>query len=287
MSQTSDPTRSIPTRRISFDESVAGLPKHFAYDGDLIMSHVVATLSSVFPDGEDYFVRAVERAQDRVTDPALRQDVEGFLGQEEMHGREHRVLNERLSELGYPTRAIGAYVRWLFRNRERIHNERLHLAFTAALEHYTATLAETLLTNPEARAEIGHDGVRSLLVWHALEESEHKAVAFDVYRHVGGSERMRITTMWMTHALFVLETGLWTMISLAMDPEARRHPGRVLRSLTRLRRSPFASPRAVRQLLEYTHSGFHPNDRDTSELIAQWRATLFGSDGKLTELLAS
>jgi predicted metal-dependent hydrolase len=77
------------------------------------------------------------------------------------------------------------------------------------------------------------------------------------------------------------------MISLAMDREARRHPGRVLRSLTRLRRSPFASPRAVRQQLEYTRRGFHPNDRDTSELIAQWRARLFGSDGQLTDLLAS
>ena len=287
MADTQAQMQAVPMRPVDFAHHFDDLPKHFAADGDIVMSHVLAVLSSVFPDGEDYFVRAVERAQDRVTDPALRQDVEGFLGQEEMHGREHRVLNERLSELGYPTRAIGAYVRWLFRNRERIHNERLHLAFTAALEHYTATLAETLLTNPEARAEIGHDGVRSLLVWHALEESEHKAVAFDVYRHVGGSERMRMATMWTTHALFVLETGLWTMVSLAMDPEARRHPGRVLRSLTRLRRSPFTSKQAVRQLLQYTTSNFHPNDRDTTELIAQWRASLFGSDGQLTELLAS
>ena len=77
------------------------------------------------------------------------------------------------------------------------------------------------------------------------------------------------------------------MISLAMDPEARRHPGRVLRSLTRLRRSPFTSKHAVRQLLQYTDRGFHPNDRDTSQLIAEWRARLFGSEGKLTELLAS
>ena len=46
-------------------------------------------------------------------------------------------------------------------------------------------------------------------------------------------------------------------------------------------------PHAVRQLLEYNHRGFHPNDRDTSELIARWRAALFGSDGQLTDLLAS
>src|SRR5436190_3806590 len=144
-----------------------------------------------------------------------------------MHGREHRVLNERLAELGYPTRAIGAYVRWLFRTRERIHNRCLHLAFTAALEHYTATLAETLLREPDARAQVGHDGVRYLLMWHALEESEHKAVAFDVFRAAGGSEQMRIATMWLTHLLFVVETSIWTAISLGLDGSAWRHPGRV------------------------------------------------------------
>ncbi len=272
---------------MEFDDRFDHVPRHFAVDGDIVMSHILAVLSSVFPDGEDYFVRAVERVRDRVTDPELRKDVEGFIGQEEWHGREHRVLNDRLAELGYPSKQIGAYVRWLFKNRERLKNERLHLAFTAALEHYTATLAETLLKLPEARAEVGDEAVRSLLMWHALEEAEHKAVAFDVYRYVGGSERMRIATMWMTHALFVLETGIWTLISLAMDDEARRHPGKVLRSFWRLRNSPFTSKRAVRQLLQYTKHGFHPNDRDTSELIAEWRTTLFGAHGDLKELLAS
>src|SRR5204863_3376258 len=158
-------------------------------------------------------------------------------------GREHRVLNERLAELGYPTRAIGIYVRRLTSLRDRFQSEKANLAFTASLEHYTATLAETLLTDPDARAEIGHDGVRHLLMWHALEEAEHKAVAFDVYRHMGGTERMRVITMWLTHLTFVLETSIWAAVSLAMDPAARRHPLRVLRSIGRLRRSPFMSAR--------------------------------------------
>jgi predicted metal-dependent hydrolase len=93
--------------------------------------------------------------------------------------------------------------------------------------------------------------------------------------------------MWVTHLTFVLETSLWTAISLALDPEARRHPARVLRSAARLRRSPFTRPGPVRQLLQYTRKGFHPNDRNTSELIEKWRRTLFGDDGRLTELLAS
>lgn len=280
-------TRSVPTRPLQFDSWLDDLPKHFAAGGDIVMSHVLAVLSSVFPDGEDYFVRSVEAVRDKIEDPRLRQDVEGFLGQESMHGREHRALNERLAGLGYPTRAIGSYVRLLTSLRERFQSKNANLAYTAALEHYTATLAETLLGDPEARAEIGHEGVRSLLLWHALEEAEHKAVAFDVYRTMGGSERMRVTIMWLTHLTFVLETTLWTVVSLAKDPAARSHPGRVLRGCWRLRRSPFGSSRVLRQLAQYHRRGFHPNDRDTTELVATWRDRLFGSEGELRELLAS
>src|SRR6476620_10309137 len=91
--QTSDPDRKVPTRRISFEESLRTVPKHFAADGDPILSHIAANLSAVFPDGEDFFVRSVRHYRDRVTDPVLKQQVKGFIGQEAMHGREHRVFN--------------------------------------------------------------------------------------------------------------------------------------------------------------------------------------------------
>jgi hypothetical protein len=126
---------------MEFDPWVEEVPKYFAADGNIVGSHVFTVLSSVFPDGEDYFVRSVKRVRDQIQDPKLRQDVEGFIGQEEMHGREHRVLNEHLQQLGYPTRAIGVYIRKTLAWRERIQSEKFNLAVTAALEHYTATLA--------------------------------------------------------------------------------------------------------------------------------------------------
>jgi hypothetical protein len=272
---------------MEFDRWLEDLPKYFAADNDIVMSHVLAVLSGVFPDGEDYFVRSVTAAKDRIRDPGLASDVDGFIGQESMHGREHRALNDRLGERGYPMAGISRYVRTITALRERIQGEKANLGFTAALEHYTATLAETLLGDPEARAQIGHPGVRYLLMWHALEESEHKAVAFDVYKAVGGTERMRVITMWITHMTFVLETGIWTAISLARDEYARSHPMQVAKSVWKLRSSPFASPRPVRQLFQYHQRGFHPNDRDTKDMIATWRERLFGSEGTLTDLLAS
>ena len=221
----------VPVRPMEFERYVADLPKYFAADGDIVMSHVLAVLSATFPQGEQFFVRSVAAVRDRITDPALQADVEGFIGQEEMHGREHQVLNERLARHGYPTRGIDAYVRGLYWVRERIQSKKVNLAFTAALEHYTATLAELLLTDDEARRAVGQPGARDILTWHALEESEHKAVAFDVYKAVGGGETMRIVVIFLTDLLFILETSIMGLVSLAKDRDARRQPLRLLRSL--------------------------------------------------------
>ncbi len=277
----------VPVRPMEFDRWVADLPKYFAADGDIVMSHVLTVLSSTFPEGENFFVRSVAAVRDQLTDPQLLADVEGFIGQEQMHGREHQVLNDRLAEYGYPTRGIDRYVRGLYWVRERIQSKKVNLAFTAALEHYTATLAELLLTDEEARRAVGRPGARDILTWHALEESEHKAVAFDVYKAMGGGEVMRIVVMFLTDLLFIFETSIMGVISILMDRDVWRHPLRFLRSLARLPRSPFISVRALRILAQYHRPGFHPNDRDTKQLIAEWRQALFGRDGQLTELLAS
>jgi predicted metal-dependent hydrolase len=282
-----DGSAQVPVRVMEFNRWVADLPKYFAADGDIVMSHILSVLSSTFPEGENFFVRSVSAARDDISDPQLRADVDGFIGQEEMHGREHRVLNARLAELGYPTRGINSYVRGLYWVRERIQTKKVNLAFTAALEHYTATLAELLLTDEEARRAVGRPGARDMLTWHALEESEHKAVAFDVYKAVGGTELMRITVMFLTDLLFILETSIMAAISLAQDRDARRRPRALLRSLARAPQSPFVSLRAARILAQYHRPGFHPNDRDTTQLIAEWREKLFGGNGELTELRAS
>src|SRR6476660_1381840 len=133
MEQTSNPDRQVPTRRISLEESFRSVPKHFAADGDLILSHVAASLSAVFPDGEDYFVRSVRHYRSQITDPELKRQVAGFIGQEAMHGREHRALNHRLAELGYPTRTFERLTKRGLALRERIASPAANLAATAAL----------------------------------------------------------------------------------------------------------------------------------------------------------
>ena len=278
-------SRTVPTRRISFEASLQDLPKHFAADGDLISSHVAASLSAVFPDGEDFFVRSVRHYRDQITDPELKRQVAGFIGQEALHGREHRAFNDRLDQLGYPTRVFETITRKGLAFRERVAPPSANLAATAALEHFTATLAELVLSNEETRDQFGHAEVRNLFLWHALEESEHKAVAFEVYKAVGGTERMRVWTMKFIRWGFVLGMTLQVVISLLGD-RATYKPGNLRRSWRRFRRSPVMQRAVWDQLREYERPNFHPDDRDTNDLVERWREELFGAEGTLNDKLA-
>lgn len=277
--------RRVPTRRVSFDEALQEVPRYFAQDGDLISGHLIAALSSVFPEGEDFFVRSVRDVRSQLEDPELKRQVAGFIGQESIHGREHRAFNERLAELGYPTRIFDRITKRGLATRYKVASAKSNLAGTAALEHFTATLAEHVLTCEETRQQMGHPVVRELFEWHALEESEHKAVAFDVYRAVGGTERMRIWTMKAARFSFVLFMGLAVLGSVAGDKRTYR-PGELRASWKRVRSSPILDRALWDQLREYDRRGFHPNDRDTDKLVERWRIELFGDEGSLNSKLA-
>ena len=286
MTQTSNPDRMVPTRRISFEESLRNVPKHFAADGDLIESHLAVCMSAVFPDGEDFFVRSVRHFRNEITDPELKRQVNGFIGQEAMHGREHRAFNARLAELGYPTKVVETITRKGLELRERIAPPKANLAATAALEHFTATLAELVLTDEGTREQFGHPAVRDLFVWHALEESEHKAVAFDVYKAVGGTERMRVWTMNFIRWGFVLGMFVQVGASMLFD-RATYNPRALRRSWRKFRRSAVMSREVWDQLKDYNRPDFHPDDRDTTALVEQWQAELFGPEGRLNGLLTT
>lgn len=172
----------------------------------------------------------MRKFSDQITDPVLKKRVAGFIGQESVHGQEHRRVNEKLIEMGYP-------IAWLDSKKQvdrliRFENmlpPRAHLAFTAMAEHMTAILAERTLGSDEVQAIPGDPEVWHLLNWHALEELEHKSVAFDVYRAVGGTETMRIGLMLAAMTIVPPLTLGILAGSLLADPVARRQPLRLLR----------------------------------------------------------
>ncbi|MGW4354595.1 metal-dependent hydrolase [Nocardia sp. NPDC004582] len=279
------PAQTYPrARRIKFRFDRASSDKYFV-ENDMVYSHFVAGMSGGFPAGEESFIRSVRRVAGRVTDPVLKKRVTGFVGQEAMHGLEHRKLNEKLVELGYPiawldSEQATARMLWI---EERVPAE-VHLAMTAAAEHYTAVLARRVLASDEIQAIPGDPEVWNLLNWHALEELEHKSVAFDVFRAVGGTERTRIGVMLAMYSLTLPLTYLSLALAVGRDPVARRRPARVAREAYRLFTGPVFRG-LMPELGEYLRPGFHPDDIDTTALLSHWQRELFGDDGRLVDHL--
>jgi uncharacterized protein len=146
---------------------------------------------------------------------------------------------------------------------------------TCALEHFTAILAEQLLATDEHRSA-AHESVRPLWVWHALEESEHKAVAFDVYRAAGGGYVRRARVM-------LLATACFFGVTLNVHVRFLRAQGELgnvrgwLGAVRYLWLRPGLLRRLVPAYLDYFRPGFHPDDRDTRSLVREWQERL-GTD---------
>ncbi|MCV7261055.1 metal-dependent hydrolase [Mycobacterium shimoidei] len=284
---TTTATAYPPVRRIRFRFGEPRPMKRHFVDGDIVMSHLTALLSAIFPPGEEGFIRSVRRFADHVSDPVLKKRVAGFIGQESVHGQEHRRLNEQLVAMGYPLVRVFMFDhdsrrhKWIVRAENRLPGY-LHLAATAAAEHYTATLAQRVLTD-EIQAIPGDPEVRQLLNWHAVEELEHKSVAFDVYRFVGGPEWIRIAVMGVVYVLTIPVVTGGVMVSIMTDPSGRR-PITVLRQTIGVFRGPLLKG-VMADLRKYMRPGFHPDDIDTTELLDKWRAELFGTEGALVDHL--
>jgi predicted metal-dependent hydrolase len=274
---------NIVRRRIDFEFDPASVPREW-YRGDAHLTAFWNALSLLFPEGERFFVESVRRFRDRIDDPEQRADIEAFIGQEAMHGRGHRAFNDMLRERSpRVVERTDRELRHLLNLARRTLTARGQLAVTCALEHYTAILAEQLLQRDDHRGS-GHPSVRPLWVWHALEESEHKAVAFDVYRSVGGGYLRRVAVMLLTTFFFVAETA-------RVHARFLRAEGRLgdvrgwLRALDYFWRRPGLFRRLVPAYLDYFRPGFHPHDRDTTWLLDEWRERLFGEHGELRDRL--
>jgi uncharacterized protein len=264
----------IVRRDLHFDMQ-SDIPRYWL-DGDAHLTRYFDALSLMFPDGERFFIDSVRAFRVQVTDdPALDDAVTGFIGQEAMHSREHLAYNERLERQGVDAVGLMAIVRDVQDRRARTLPPAGQLALTICLEHFTAMLADQLLRHP-ATMQRADPRMASIWRWHALEETEHKAVAFDVYQRVGGTPfkrwRRRCRAMVWVTMLFTYRTWQF-MWRLSKSDGTRKDWRGWLRLLGFLFISPAPITRIAGQWLKWFLAGFHPWDHDNSKLVEATRQT--------------
>ena len=257
----------IPGRKMNFEFDLEELPRYW-HGGSVFKTTYMNALSCLFPEGERMFIDAVRDNQHFVKDEKLLKQVTGFIKQEAIHGHEHSQFNKYLDSLGYPASKVEAFEKKEKRLMRKYVPAIGRLAITCAVEHFTAIMANDLLTNPQS-TEGMDEKFKTLWQWHAIEETEHKAVAFDVYQQAGGSYIRRIIAMIIVTIFFCLKTTTVQSIFLWKDGKffsptiwwqgAKMYFGKhgIVRSIWS-------------DYIDYYRPSFHPWDHDNRELLEEW-----------------
>lgn len=275
-------TPNIPVRRMDFefDDSI---PEYW-FGGDPFRSLLLTALSCTFPEGERMFMRAVRHFQPGVKNEELQKEVRAFIGQEAHHGKEHEAFNEMMSRKGLPIKRIEAFVKKSIAFEEsKLSKERM-LAKTCALEHFTAMFAEAMLERPELLDGVD-ERLKPLWLWHAVEESEHKAVAFDVYQDQVGSYWIRSSEMALTTVLFSFFTALHTAELMSASGEGRNLKS-IIGGVNFLWGRKGMLTGQLKKYLSYYRPDFHPNDYDSRALRDKGLSLLKAYLGDKVELAA-
>ena len=247
----------------------AELPRYwFAHNP--VATQMANGVNLLFPAGERFFIRSVKHFVDRIEDPALREQVQGFYAQEARHGSAHQKQFEVLRAQGYDLDAfLKVYDRIAWGVLEPAFTPAMRLSVTTALEHYTAIMAEGALAH--GSLDLAHPKMQALLKWHACEEIEHKAVAFDVLKAVAPSYGLRVAgialataglaAFWVASTVYLLQQDkkAGRPLTLGQVQAFRKHDDRSLV------RDVF-----VRGIREYLRRDFHPSHNNNYTLATEY-----------------
>ncbi|WP_292999497.1 metal-dependent hydrolase [Nevskia sp.] len=274
---TQKPTRNaksktvMPVRRDAQFPLPAERAHDWVGDGGVQFTQLMNTMSLVIPVGERFFIDAVRHYRDQITDPDLKKAATAFIGQEAMHGREHDEYNDRviqrLPSAAVFEKRVKALLDW-FQNSTP---PAMRLSGTIALEHITAIMADALLKEPRI-SENAEKGYAALWRWHALEETEHKGVAYDVWEAAMGKGAQAYIIR--AFGLVLATSVFWAMVTPHFLNFVRQE-GKLtdLKGWKSFYRMAFGEVgflrKMVRPWFDYFRPGFHPWDDDNSHYLAE------------------
>jgi hypothetical protein len=251
------------------------------HGGRVEATAIYNALSTTFPLGEAFFVESV-RAFRAEAPKRLAEEIKAFTTQEAIHSREHDAFNKRASEAGYDLSRLEEQVEWrlsITRSKPPI----VSLAATMALEHFTAILAHQLLANPRHLASAEQE-TADLWRWHAVEEIEHKGVAYDTWLHA-----TRLWTPWkrwkVKAKVMLLVTRNFVVDRTVGALDLMRQDGVTgLRAFSSLLWYLWVRPGMFRKIggawFKFFLPGFHPWNEDDRYLLAAYERIESGTEAK-------
>ena len=244
------------------------IPKYWL-DGDAFKTRFFDAMSLTFPEGERFFIHCVRDFRDQITDPTLAAQVKDFIYQEGQHGMVHTRYNYRLKEQGIDVDGHLEFQKHLmfevFRGR---FSRKFTLGQTAAAEHLTALMAHGFFSS--GIMEKADPRIRAMYAWHACEEIEHKAVAYDVLKKVAkASYFTRVFSFMFTTFSFPFH--VFMIMNNMFKVDDLKNRWRVwLKGLWWLYGWGGLYPRLMPHYLAYFLPGFHPWKFGDMEIYRRW-----------------
>ncbi|MDR3416277.1 MAG: metal-dependent hydrolase [Nevskia sp.] len=263
----------IPVRKLGLQYG-DNVPE-FWFGDNALLTCLFASFSASLPGGEGQFIHSVRNYQDQIKDPLLMAQVRAFIGQEAQHSREHEALNKCMQAKGYPIGRIERLLEKINKSQREHAAPKRQLVMTVCGEHITALMADYYISkNPETLGMV-HPSVRKIWAWHSIEESEHKAVAFDVYMKLVGDRKYLCRQMRISIFMFLLTAPLLALYLLM-------YSGRFFSWKTWRE----GLPLLWRMLRDSRHDfrdfykpDFHPSQHDNTEKLNAARARYLGEYG--------
>jgi predicted metal-dependent hydrolase len=185
-----EPTSDLVVRRPSFgiDETVPfqWQPANPAFGlfGNAFTFVVIAF--------ERYIVAVMRQALERIDDPRVAAEAEAFLRQEAQHARAHRA-HARAMIAHHP--GLADTLDAVSASYDEVldaHDLEFHLAYIADLEATFTPLFKMVFDNRGPLFTGGDERVGTLLIWHFVEEIEHRSSALMIQSHLTPDRWARI-----------------------------------------------------------------------------------------------
>jgi len=260
----------IEVRKISLPFS--DIDNKYFYNNNAIISTLLAYMSASFPGGEKGFIDSVRYYESAIDDPDLKNRVKSFIGQEGHHSHQHRRVNKALANIGLAADKVEeSHAKRVTKDRQQ-WNPKNFLAYTVGMEHFTAIIAEYALKNPEVFEPLS-PSVRNLLLWHAVEEIEHKSVAFEVYETcVGGKTRLNVMMAYGT-ILNLVRIGAGQFEILKETKEIPKFSD-IGETMTLLFGKKGLITGITKPYLDFFKAGFHPWENGLIDSYDDWKQKL-------------
>ncbi|MCM8513360.1 metal-dependent hydrolase [Acinetobacter bereziniae] len=283
-------TPIIPIRHMKFNFDPAKLDHRFYMDAELASAYF-ASLSIFLTRGEDLVIDTARYHRDFITDPLLKQRVTSLIGQEAIHSKMHEELNEAYLIRDLPVKLFRTWAGWAFEYGFERLPQPMKLSLMAGIEHFTAVLAEYMMNHEEIFFRSQDEKQRAIWMWHMLEESEHKDIAFDVFQELSNNYLLRIAGFFPALiTILVLISAASFLVPFYRNPKnliSLRYWSEIpynFRLIFGLKDGVYGS--SFKHIFDYLRPNFHPNDHDTSEFLEYYKEKLLNPEnGILTPYL--